>query len=133
MLIQRSQLKIIIVIISGTNSNNSILFLTQADSQVRNMEKTSLEHKDLFNNNRESTVENSTVDSSNDSINKFQQEFCGLDAKANSNTYVKEYILPQTCEMPLGIAVDSDGKKVWYVSTKKGILGNYDIKEKKFD
>ena len=97
------------------------------------MEKTSLEHKDLFNNNRESTVENSTVDSSNDSINKFQQEFCGLDAKANSNTYVKEYILPQTCEMPLGIAVDSDGKKVWYVSTKKGILGNYDIKEKKFD
>lgn len=114
----------------STNGNNSILFLTQPDSQVRNMEKTSLEDKDLLNNNRESAVEDSTIDSNNASISKFQQEFCGLDSKANSNIYVKEYILPQTCEMPLGIAVDSDGKKVWYVSTKKGTLGNYDIKEK---
>jgi hypothetical protein len=83
------------------------------------MEKTSLEDKDLLNNNRESAVEDSTIDSNNASISKFQQEFCGLDSKANSNIYV-EYILLQTCEMPLDIAVDSNGKKVWYVSTKKG-------------
>lgn len=47
----------------STNGNNSILFLTQADLQMRNMEKTSLEDKDLLNNNRESAVEDSTIDS----------------------------------------------------------------------
>ena len=40
------------------------------------------------------------------------------------NIYVTEYVLPQACEMPLGIALDSGAKKVWYVSTKNGLLGS---------
>ncbi|MDQ3948412.1 MAG: hypothetical protein M3218_04730, partial [Thermoproteota archaeon] len=32
--------------------------------------------------------------------------------------------LPTECEMPVGIAID--GSKVWYVSTKPGLLGEYD-------
>ena len=34
--------------------------------------------------------------------------------------------------MPLGIVVDSDGQMVWYVSTKRGVLGSYDLKQNKF-
>jgi virginiamycin B lyase len=69
----------------------------------------------------------------NNALETFQKEFCGIDAKPNSNEYVTEYVLPQACEMPLGIAVDDAENKVWYVSTKKGLLGSYNIKEDKFD
>jgi virginiamycin B lyase len=83
----------------------------------------------------------------NKALETFQEGFCGLDAKSNSNEYITEYVLPQACEMPLGIAVDVDNKEVddndnnnndqtnmvWYVSTKKGLLGSYNIEEDKFD
>jgi virginiamycin B lyase len=86
--------------------------------------------------NQADLKENTIIDNDNndsDSFSKFQHEFCGLNAQANSNTYVTEYVLPQTCEMPLGIAFDGDTKKVWYVSTKNGVLGSYNIKENRFD
>ena len=35
--------------------------------------------------------------------------------------------------MPLGILVDGQAGKVWYVSTKQGTLGSYDIEAHKFD
>jgi virginiamycin B lyase len=35
--------------------------------------------------------------------------------------------------MPLGIAIDKNDAKVWYVSTKRGVLGSYDLKRNKFD
>ena len=35
--------------------------------------------------------------------------------------------------MPLGIAVDNNAHRVWYVSTKKGVLGSYDLKRNTFD
>jgi len=54
----------------------------------------------------------------------FEQQFCGNGTSPNSNGYIREVILPTECEMPLGIAVD--GSKVWYVSTKGGLLGTYD-------
>ena len=85
-------------------------------------------------------------DEDNEALETFQKEFCGVDAKPNSNEYITEYVLPQTCEMPLGIAADEDDNgvddndnnndltnKVWYVSTKKGLLGSYNIEEDKFD
>jgi virginiamycin B lyase len=59
-----------------------------------------------------------------------KQQFCGIDAKANSNTYVSERVLPSQCELPLGIAVDKD--KVWYLSTKQGTLGSYSLTDGKF-
>jgi streptogramin lyase len=34
---------------------------------------------------------------------------------------------------PLGIAVDSHARKIWYVSTKQGTLGSYNLVSKKFD
>ena len=85
-------------------------------------------------------------DDYNEALETFQKEFCGVDANPNSNEYITEYVLPHTCEMPLGIAADDDDNgvddndnnndhtnKVWYVSTKKGLLGSYNIEEDKFD
>jgi virginiamycin B lyase len=67
-------------------------------------------------------------------LKTFKKEFCGLGGqRPHSNEYITEYILPQSCEMPLGIAVDNNANKVWYVSTKKGVLGSYDLKRAKFD
>src|SRR5581483_3267995 len=54
-------------------------------------------------------------------------------AKPNFTVYVTEYVLPQICEMPLGIAVDDQKHKIWYVSTKDGLLGSYDLGKQKFD
>jgi virginiamycin B lyase len=55
---------------------------------------------------------------------QFKQQFCGTDTSPNSNAYITEVGLPAGCEMPVGVAVD--GAKVWYVSTKPGLLGKYD-------
>ena len=66
-------------------------------------------------------------------IDKFENQFCGNNANPNSNQYVSEYVLPSRCEMPLGIDVDNNASKVWYISTKNGVLGSYNIKENRFD
>jgi virginiamycin B lyase len=67
------------------------------------------------------------------SIEQFKNQFCGLNSSLNSTNYVTEYKLPHPCEMPLGIAVDSQGGKIWYVSTKQGTLGSYNLITKQFD
>ncbi|MEM2139668.1 MAG: hypothetical protein QXJ74_04910 [Nitrososphaera sp.] len=56
--------------------------------------------------------------------------FCG-ESPANSNAYITEHVLPSDCELPLGIAVDSD--RVWYLSTKQGTLGSYSLATSKFE
>jgi virginiamycin B lyase len=71
-------------------------------------------------------------------VKNFQETFCGsantnTTTAAESNGYVTESTLPQNCEMPLGIAVDNTAHRVWYVSTKKGVLGSYDLKQNTFD
>lgn len=66
-------------------------------------------------------------------IKNFQEAFCAIGAKPNLTFYVTEYVLPQTCEMPLGITVDDQRHKVWYISTKEGLLGSYDLETRKFD
>ena len=62
---------------------------------------------------------------------QFKQQFCGTDTAPNSNHYITEVTLPNECEMPLGIAIDSG--KVWYVSTKRGVLGSYDLTAGRFN
>jgi virginiamycin B lyase len=69
----------------------------------------------------------------NNKLETFQKGFCGINSEPNSNQYIIEYVLPQTCEMPLGIAIDDAENKVWYVSTKKGLLGSYDLEKDKFN
>ena len=71
-----------------------------------------------------------TQDANQNSTSVNEATFCGNDASVNSNSYIHEYKLPITCEMPLGIY--EDGQKVWYVSTKNGVLGYYDLGTGKF-
>ena len=71
--------------------------------------------------------------SRNAAIYKFENQFCGNNAIPNSNEFVNEYVLPTRCEMPLGIAVDNNASKIWYISTKNGVLGSYNTKENRFD
>lgn len=75
-------------------------------------------------------------DSQRESVQKFVSQFCGLNSTAISNEYVIEYELPGRCEMPLGIAVENGNEgnsgTVWYVSTKNGTVGRYDIDKNEF-
>ena len=101
---------------------------------------------DLLANNgevpkRDGIAQNSSTTSQKEeqstaAAKNFQNAFCGVDRtvrNSNTNGYVIEHTLPQSCEMPLGIAVDSDAQRVWYISTKRGVLGSYDLKQNKFD
>lgn len=77
------------------------------------------------------------TDISSDKIPTRQEEFgtgfCGINATATGHSdFVSEYTLPLDCEMPLGIGVDSEENEIWYVSTKKGILGMYDLAKDEF-
>jgi virginiamycin B lyase len=84
-----------------------------------------------------SVIEREQEQSNATALKNFQRAFCGdneaTTGSSSTNGYVTEYALPQNCEMPLGIAVDKNDAKVWYVSTKRGVLGSYDLKQNKFD
>jgi hypothetical protein len=62
------------------------------------------------------------LSSNSSAIEQFREQFCGIESNPNSNNYVTEYKMPHPCEMPLGIAVDSQVGKVWYISTKQECL-----------
>jgi virginiamycin B lyase len=64
-------------------------------------------------------------------IRQFQEMFCGDDTQAMSTQYLTEYVLPQECEVPLAMEVTGD--KVWYVSTKHGTIGSYNVASKTFE
>jgi hypothetical protein len=76
-------------------------------------------NNDLSNNK---LVESSRIAA----INKFENQFCGNNTNPNSNQYVTEYVLPTRCEMPLGIAVDSNTSKAWYIKNTLFLFGNPD-------
>ena len=99
----------------------------------------------LANDKKDLTIDKTAQNSSTISkkqeqaaaIKNFQEAFCGVNTTTpyhpSGNGYITEYTLPQSCEMPLGITIDNDAHKVWYVSTKKGVLASYDIIQNKFD
>ena len=68
-----------------------------------------------------------------DAVEKFNTQFCGLNSHPNSSSLVIEYPLPALCEMPLAIGVDSQDQNIWYVSTKNGTLGRYDLGNNTFE
>jgi virginiamycin B lyase len=87
----------------------------------------------INNDSNEDLSDKLAESSRNAAIYKFENQFCGNNANPNSNEFVTEYVLPTRCEMPLGIAVDNNASKIWYISTKNGVLGSYNTKENKFD
>jgi cell division protein FtsL len=71
-----------------------------------------------------SSMEQEELEEQNNKLETFQKEFCGLNAKPNSNQYIIEYVLPQACEMPLGVAVDNAENKIasFCISSMVGAL-----------
>lgn len=111
-------------------SVNGMLYTDNGDKKIGDMQT-------YINTNYDSpkmpTATVATDEERSIAIKNFQEAFCANGAKPNYTVYVTEYVLPQTCEMPLGIAVDDQKHKVWYVSTKEGHLGSYDLEKRKFD
>ncbi len=70
------------------------------------------------------------TNSSQQQLQSFRDVFCGNQSEPNSTAYVREIKLPSSCEMPLGITVYRD--TVWYISTKQGLLGIYNITSQRF-
>jgi virginiamycin B lyase len=121
-----------------------ILFLLLLSPSIAFIHDDKNHHQQIAMALQEGRDDDEEEEEEDEALKTFQKEFCGIDAKPNSNEYITEYVLPQTCEMPLGIAADEDDEddndnnndhtnKVWYVSTKKGLLGSYNIEEDKFD
>jgi virginiamycin B lyase len=76
------------------------------------------------------SVERMSAESREESVRRFQTQFCGLDTKPQSNNYITEIALPSECTMPLGIYVENNGNesrqnKIWFLSTKNGTLYSY--------
>lgn len=89
--------------------------------------------EDNTSQNQSTSIVPQVEESKQVSIDKFQSQFCGTDSIPNSNGYISEILLPGSCEMPLGIVVDNSDGKVWYLSTKNGSLGSYDLRQQKFE
>ncbi len=130
---QKSAMALSEMTTSLDNPNPTNKFLTTSKKSGIDIEVIQQKENQTIKKNHANKEVYNSSSNTDEAIRKFQQEFCGLNTRPNSNAYVTEYVLPQTCEMPLGIAVDSNAKKVWYVSTKKGVLGSYNIKDNKFD
>ena len=52
-------------------------------------------------------------------------QFCGVNDKAKSNSYVKEYKIPTPCTQPLAITTVPDGT-VWFAQTNTGMIAKFD-------
>ena len=80
----------------------------------------------FFENN--DTVLNSLDDIDLDSLDYVgdqRLQFCGVNDKAKSNSYVKEYKIPTPCTQPLAITTVPDGT-VWFAQTNTGMIAKFD-------
>jgi len=58
-------------------------------------------------------------------------QFCGVNDKAKSNSYVKEYKIPTPCTQPLAITTVPDGT-VWFAQTNTGMIAKFDPSSETF-
>ena len=58
-------------------------------------------------------------------------QFCGVNDKAKSNSYVKEYKIPTPCTQPLAITTVPDGT-VWFAQTNTGMIAKSDPSSETF-
>lgn len=62
----------------------------------------------------------------------FQKLNCGSIDPPKSTKYIKEFVIPSYCNIPIAITFDQIDKKIWFISTKEGYLTNFDPITKKF-
>src|SRR5919106_263482 len=109
---------------------------------------TIMEHKsDRTNNNNiinSNTTERSNLTSDSHAVTMssrqegFRKGFCGTNSTtAGYSDYVVEYTLPQVCEMPLGIAIDSedDGEsdEIWFTDTAQNAIWRFKKSTEQFE
>ena len=58
-------------------------------------------------------------------------QFCSINDKAKSNSYVKEYKIPTPCTQPLAITTVPDGT-VWFAQTNTGMIAKFDPSSETF-
>ena len=66
-----------------------------------------------------------------DYIGDERLQFCGVNDKAKSNSYVKEYKIPTPCTQPLAITTVPDGT-VWFAQTNTGMIAKFDPSSETF-
>jgi virginiamycin B lyase len=47
---------------------------------------------------------------------------CGIESMPNSNYFVTEFKVPETCSIPIAITYDKTENKAWFISTSNGTL-----------
>jgi virginiamycin B lyase len=82
---------------------------------------------------KDSTAEAATQKELLQQIKIFEDLNCGSSSKSNQTQYVKEVTIPNKCSIPVAITYDENYDKVWFISTREGILNNFDPSTKKFE
>ena len=88
-----------------------------------------------FFENSDTTLDSlDDIDASVDALDYIGDErlqFCGVNDKAKSNSYVKEYKIPTSCTQPLAITTVPDGT-VWFAQTNTGMIAKFDPSSETF-
>jgi len=59
-------------------------------------------------------------------ILEYEKWNCGIESTPNSNYFVTEFQVPETCSIPIAITYDNAENKVWFISTRNGTLFGFD-------
>jgi hypothetical protein len=66
-------------------------------------------------------------------IGIFEDLNCGINSTAKSTSFVQEIAIPNRCSIPVAIIYDDNYHKIWFISTKDGILNNFNPLTKKIE
>ena len=66
-------------------------------------------------------------------ILEYEKWNCGMESTPNSNYFVTEFKVPETCSIPIAITYDNAENKVWFISTRNGTLFGFDPSKQIFE
>ncbi len=66
-------------------------------------------------------------------ILEYEKWNCGMESTPNSNYFVTEFKVPETCSIPIAITYDNVENKVWFISTRNGTLFGFDPSKQIFE
>ena len=64
---------------------------------------------------------------------EYEKWNCGIESAPNSNYFVTEFKVPETCSIPIAITYDKAENKVWFISTRNGTLFGFDPSKQIFE
>lgn len=81
-------------------------------------------------------ISNAVIENKTFNITKEKKIFenlnCGINSIPKSTEFIKEFVIPSYCNIPIAITYDKADNKVWFISTKAGNLTNFDPSNNKF-